>query len=189
LATGSASLPGLHSPEVGFEQPFEMLHACHDRVRRSLQLLERLVAHAQANGADAQARSAAADVLRYFDIAAPAHHEDEERHLVPRLQASGDARAQQAAATMLADHVLIRERWQALRPLLQSLRNGTPPPPPELADAANAFRQVHDTHLPLEDTLAFPHAEALARAEGAAALEAMGTEMANRRRQPSPSST
>src|SRR5689334_2494815 len=88
LATGHASLPGLRSPEAGFDQPFEMLHACHERVRRSLRLLQRLVAHAQVHGADAQVREAAADVLRYFDLAAPAHHEDEERHLVPRLQAS-----------------------------------------------------------------------------------------------------
>jgi hemerythrin-like domain-containing protein len=188
LATGSASLPGLRSPEVGFEQPFEMLHACHDRVRRSLQLLDRLVEHVQAHGTDAQARGAAADVLRYFDVAAPAHHEDEERHLIPRLQASGDAAAQAAAATMLAEHDTIRQCWQALRPLLQSLRDGTAPPQEALAAAAAAFMQVHDTHLPLEDTLAFPAAEALARAEGEGALEAMGAEMA-RRRQPSPSST
>ena len=33
------SLPGVRSPGVGFEQPFEMLDACHDRVKRSLQLL------------------------------------------------------------------------------------------------------------------------------------------------------
>ncbi|RZJ07918.1 MAG: hemerythrin domain-containing protein, partial [Rubrivivax sp.] len=33
----------LHAgPAVGFDQPFEMLAACHDRVRRSLDLLERL---------------------------------------------------------------------------------------------------------------------------------------------------
>ena len=40
----SPSLPGFDAPAVGFEQPFEMLLACHDRVRRSLALLGRLVA-------------------------------------------------------------------------------------------------------------------------------------------------
>ena len=186
MATGSASLPGLRSPEAGFDQPFEMLHACHERVRRTLRLLERLVAHVPSHGADAQARSAAHDVLRYFDIAAPAHHEDEERHLIPRLQASPDAQARQAAATMLAEHALIHGRWQALRPLLQSLRDGQAPPHAALAEAAAAFVQVHDSHLPLEDTLAFPAAEALARAEGTAALQAMGEEMAARRQAPAP---
>lgn len=37
--------PGFDSPAVGFEQPFDMLEACHERVRRSLSLLERLIAH------------------------------------------------------------------------------------------------------------------------------------------------
>ena len=81
----------LHSaPAVGFEQPFEMLEACHDRVRRSLDLLARLIVHVDRHGHDTQSRSAARDVLRYFDLAAPHHHEDEERHVFPRLLASGD---------------------------------------------------------------------------------------------------
>ena len=75
---------------AGFEQPFEMLSACHDRVRRSLALLGRLCEHVEVHGTDAQACQAAADVLRYFSLAAPAHHEDEERHVVPALYARGD---------------------------------------------------------------------------------------------------
>jgi hemerythrin-like domain-containing protein len=157
-------------------------------VRRSLRLLQRLVAHTQGHGADAQAREAAADVLRYFDLAAPAHHEDEERHLVPRLQASAHAHEREAAARLLADHALIGQRWQALRPLLQSLRDGARDGvsaegvPAGLEAAAAAFIEVHASHLALEDTLAFPAAEALVRAEGAATLAAMGEEMASRRR-------
>ena len=68
------TLPGFHSPAIGFEQPFEMLSACHERVERTLALFERLVVHVRAQGHDAASRSAAADVLRYFDLAAPHHH-------------------------------------------------------------------------------------------------------------------
>ena len=39
--TTRVSLPGMRSPGAGFDQPFEMLDACHDRVRRSLDLLRR----------------------------------------------------------------------------------------------------------------------------------------------------
>ena len=91
MAQSSVSLPGFASPGVGFEQPFEMLEACHERVQRSLALLQRLVDHVDRNGHDADSRSAARDVLRYFDIAGPHHHEDEERHVFPPLQQHADA--------------------------------------------------------------------------------------------------
>ncbi|RYF75253.1 MAG: hemerythrin domain-containing protein, partial [Comamonadaceae bacterium] len=86
MATTSASareIPGFNAPGVGFEQPFAMLEACHERVQRTLALLGRLRGHVQAHGADEPARQAARDVLRYFDIAAPLHHEDEELHVFP----------------------------------------------------------------------------------------------------------
>ena len=47
----------------GFEQPFEMLHACHERVERMLKLLERLRAHMATHGADDQARQAAREIV------------------------------------------------------------------------------------------------------------------------------
>lgn len=88
-------------PAVGFEQPFEMLLACHERVQRSLDLLLRLQAHVARHGADDEARDAARDVLRYFDIAGPHHHQDEEQHVLPRLRAAGQAALAQRLA---ADH-------------------------------------------------------------------------------------
>lgn len=173
--------PGLHSPAAGFDEPFEVLAACHDRVRRSLNLLQRLADHAARHGADAQARDAARDVARYFSVAAPAHHEDEERHVLPLLLASPDEALQAAAERLLADHERIRAAWARLEPLLQALQRGEVPP--ELAPAAAAFVQVHDGHLELEDDLAFPRAKALQAAapDGAAQHEAMGHEMAVRR--------
>ena len=77
MAHAGVNLPGFNTPAVGFEQPFEMLEACHERVQRSLALLGRIARHIDAQGHDAQSRSAAVDVLRYFDIAGPHHHEDE----------------------------------------------------------------------------------------------------------------
>lgn len=179
-----AALPGHHTPAVGFDQPFDLLSACHDRVRRSLALLQRLVDHVDQHGADAQARDAAADVLRYFTVAAPAHHEDEERHVVPRLLGSSDARAQVAAQEMLADHHLIREHWRALEPLLRHVREGQAVDVGALRQAAAAFVTVHDAHLALEDDFALPHGRDLVQAEGAHELAAMGREMASRRGQP-----
>ena len=87
-------------PAAGFDQPFEMLAACHERAARMLDLLARLLPHLASQGCDEQARQAARDVMRYFDLAGPAHHEDEERHVFPLLQASPDPAAQALVATI-----------------------------------------------------------------------------------------
>lgn len=173
--------PGRAEPAVGFDTPFEMLAACHDRVRRSLDLLQRLLAHWRQHGADTQVRSAAADVWRYFELAAPQHHLDEERHLIPRLQASGDAALVAAAQRMLDDHAQFNALWATLGPALAALRDGGEPADGWVA-AAQAFTARHtdaDGHLALEDGLAFPAALA---ATPPADWPAMGAEMAARRR-------
>ncbi len=177
----STAFPGLHTPGAGFDQPFEMLAACHDRVRRSLQLLQRLVEHLQTSGADAMAQDAARDVLRYFTMAAPAHHEDEERHVIPLLLAAAEPRARAAAERMLDDHAEIRSAWQALDPLLQQVAGGTLPAMADLQAAAERFGDVHREHLRLEDEFAFPEAQGRLGAD-AQAVAAMGEEMASRRR-------
>ncbi|MBY0467146.1 MAG: hemerythrin domain-containing protein, partial [Burkholderiales bacterium] len=81
------ALPGHHAPGAGFEAPFEMLAACHERVVRMLTLLARLRAHLTEKGWDPSVAQAAQDVMRYFDQAAPKHHDDEERHVFPHLLA------------------------------------------------------------------------------------------------------
>ncbi|RZI95944.1 MAG: hemerythrin domain-containing protein, partial [Rubrivivax sp.] len=91
IPLGSITLPGHRAPAAGFEAPFEMLGACHERVERMLALLARLQQHVLARGWDESVASAARDVMRYFDLAAPLHHEDEERHVFPPLLAGDDA--------------------------------------------------------------------------------------------------
>lgn len=167
-------------PAAGFDEPFAMLSACHDRVRRSLALLQRLVDHLQAQGrTDGPAQSAARDVLRYFTIAAPAHHEDEERHLVPLLRASAEADVRAAAERLLQDHVAIRAAWRTLEPPLRTVEAGGAANLAALRCAAQRFVDLHAEHLRLEDELAFPRAAALLTRDDA--LRAMGDEMARRR--------
>lgn len=173
--------PGQAAPAPDFDTPFEMLSACHDRVRRSLDLLQRLRVHWRQHGADAQARGAAADVWRYFELAAPQHHLDEERHVIPRLLASGDAARMAAAQRMLDDHALFRTLWATLGPALAALRDGAEPAA-GWEEAAHTFITRHtdaDGHLALEDGLAFPAALA---ATPEADWPAIGAEMAARRR-------
>ena len=182
--TVTRALPGMHSPAAGFDAPFEVLAGCHERVRRSLALLERLLSHLSQQGLDAAARSAARDVWRYFELAAPQHHLDEERHVIPRLLASGDAELMAAGRQMRGDHERMDAVWATLGPALLALADeptdGMLPTArwQALALDTQRFIGLHDTHVPLEDALAFP--AAMARTD-ASARAAMGREMAERR--------
>ena len=80
-----SSIPGFSAPSAGFEAPLEMLSACHFRIERQCATLRRLVPHLATHGADTEARTAAANVMRYFDTSAKHHHADEEEDLFPAL--------------------------------------------------------------------------------------------------------
>ena len=73
-------IPGFTSPAVGLDQPLEILEACHERVKNHCQILQRLSAHLKVAGIDDQAILASKNLLRYFEIAAKNHHEDEENN-------------------------------------------------------------------------------------------------------------
>jgi hemerythrin-like domain-containing protein len=170
--------PLLHSPPgAGFDEPFEMLAACHERVERMLRLLERLAEHLPRHGADAQAQDAARDVLRYFDQAAPHHHEDEERHVLPALRASGEATAIALADRLHADHAQMSAAWAALRVPLVEIAAGRWAAGGAFTSVA-AFAALYREHVRREDRDAFP--QAAARVTGIARA-AMGDEMAVRR--------
>ena len=177
----SASLPGFDAPAVGFEQPFDMLVACHERVDRTLDLLRRLIDHIDTNGHGAVSRSAAADVLRYFDIAAPLHHEDEELHVFPALADSADAAVRAAIATLQRDHERMAELWARLRGALIQWRDDTAAPAIDDAtrQAAGDFIGIYAAHIEAEESLVYPAAR---RCFDAAGLARIGAEMQGRRR-------
>lgn len=177
----SRALPGFESPAAGFEAPYEMLAACHERVQRSLDLLGRLVDYIGDQGHDAQTRSAAADVLRYFDLAAPLHHQDEELHVFPLLLAQGDVSLRATVQRLQADHRQMETLWAGAREAL--LRWREPGCKESIASdtrtAIEHFREIYAGHIEAEEGLVFPAARA---AMSAAVKEAMGREMQARRR-------
>lgn len=175
------ALPGFDAPAVGFEQPYDMLAACHERVQRSLDLLQRLLDYLEKNGHDAQTRSAAADVLRYFDLAAPLHHEDEERHVFPPLLAQGDTALRAAVLQLQAEHRQIETLWAAVRPTLLRWREAGATGGVDAAarDAVARFIALYAGHIETEEERVYPAARTTM---DAAAQAAMGAEMQARRR-------
>jgi hemerythrin-like domain-containing protein len=179
------TLPHVRAPDAGFEQPFALLEACHERMRRSLELLRRLVEHLQTVGHDADARSAAHDVWRYFELAAPAHHADEELHVLPRLEQSGDLWLADVARRLQADHEAMRDVWLQLGPLLREVHESVSALSARSLNALHAhtgeFVAIHERHLRLEDNFAFP---AVRDRMSSDELAAMGREMQRRRTPP-----
>jgi hemerythrin-like domain-containing protein len=175
--------PGQHAAGVGFEQPFEMLTACHERVHRMLRLLGKLREHLATRGHDEQAAQAARDVMRYFDQAAPLHHEDEELHVFPLLLQRGDEALRQAVRRLQADHVAMGEIWPRARRCLLAVADAAAPSAwagwaPGDEQLLDRFAGQYDEHIRLEETLVYPAAQGLLDAP---ALSAIGEEMQHRR--------
>lgn len=167
------------APAATFEQPFEMLAACHERVVRTLDLLGRLRVHLREHGADTQARQAAQDVIRYFDQAAPQHHRDEEMHVFPPLIAQGDPAMLEVVGKLRHDHLQMESRWVLARGVLAAIAAGTMHALAADDDAAlDAFASLYAGHIEAEEAIVYP---AAATALGAEAVAAMGQEMRRRR--------
>lgn len=173
-------------PDHGFDQPLELLSDCHRRIETFLgmmiQVLER--AHQGSRALDAQERDALEAALRYFDVAAPRHTQDEEQSLFPRMRASDNPQAHAALArveALEADHRRadamhaaakeVCRRWLDAGPLNESDRQ-------RLASLLHDLRQMYAGHILLEDRELFPLASRVLNAQQ---LSEIGQEMAHRR--------
>ena len=175
-------LPGHSAPAAGFEAPFEMLATCHERVERMLKLQARLQQHLLDQGCDASARQAARDVMRYFDIAAPLHHQDEELHVFPALLSGPDAALHALVARLLQDHRAMEVAWAEARRVLLAIadspESGWTPLAPDQTAALTAFAALYRQHLDDEDGVAYPAAQAVLSPD---AVLAMSEDMMQRR--------
>ena len=164
----------------GFDQPIAVLKHCHDRIRKQIATLGKLLDHLPAHGADEQARQAASAVIRYFDKAAHLHHEDEELDLIPMLQsvAKGEDEATLAALVpgILDDHDKMDALWQRLHEQLRAIADGS-------ASALSAadvreFSERYTAHMEREEGAIAPMAK---RLFSAAQMTQLGAAMQLRR--------
>lgn len=149
------------SGDPGFDDPRDMLLACHEKVAHFSRLTLRLQAHLASNGADHDAIEAANRILRYFRIAAPLHHDDEERDLFPALlglKEEGLDPASTAAlyadiAQLECEHLQLDQMWSEISPWLDSVASGqTLMPPVDLT----AFVDLYHAHMQCEQNRVFP---------------------------------
>ena len=171
---------------AGFDDPLEMLFACHRHIERQLETLKRLRAHIGAHGVDAEASAAAQAILRYFLKAGVNHHEDEEHDLFPllaqRITDPGErARFDRFRETLEQDHRRLEGAWQRLRRPLEGIAEGLTRNLPETD--VHAYVDAYAHHILIEEKSL---QEFCTRWLDDGDLRELGTAMAARRIAPSP---
>ncbi len=144
------------------DDPVELLLACHEKVRKFSQLAVRLRDHLAKSvppvQPDQQAREAAQSILRYFNVAAPLHHDDEEQDLFPALRALALPSLNGVMNALQAEHQSLARLWQALQPWLRDIAEGRAHPAPIEVDE---FARAYPAHAQREDEEVYPSARLL----------------------------
>jgi hemerythrin-like domain-containing protein len=167
-------------PAPGDHDGFGVLDACHRQTVVALDRLEILVDRLESGEVDAQAKALASEVVEHFSTVARQHHQDEERHVFPRLASSADAETVQAVLRLQQDHYWLEEDWLEMWPHLDAVACGrTSFDLDVLREATAVFVALSRDHIALEESLLYPQARALI---GAGERRDMGREMAARRR-------
>lgn len=159
-----------------FSDPLGLIKACHQRILKHCEILEKLVAHIAAHGVDAEATTAIARVRRYFSSAGIHHHMDEEQDVFPLLEQSSSKMAD-IIHDLKQEHEAIHQQWVELATLLAS--------PQSLADAESfpalveQFCELQRNHIQVEERDLFSHAGQVLTSEQ---LKIIGRNMQQRRK-------
>jgi hemerythrin-like domain-containing protein len=140
-----------------------MLSACHGRVNLQCATLRHLAPHLVEHGANDEARSAATNVIRYFDTSARHHHADEEEDLFPALiesMAGSDAVClREMIEGLTADHRSLETAWRGLRDVLERIVAGESAP--LTSDDVEALVGLYQRHIQREEEELLPMAARL----------------------------
>ncbi|CDQ09625.1 Hemerythrin HHE cation binding domain protein [Acidithiobacillus ferrivorans] len=165
----------LGEPAPTFDDPIGLLRACHERILGHCLTLERLAEHLTQCGADNEARHAATRIRRYFLLAAPQHHADEEEDLFPWLlqQPEFPAVLRTSVKNLAAQHRQLEEQWQRLDQDLAVVEAGR-----MHALGLEPFIGMNRAHVTMENEEIFPIAEGMLDTGKRASI---GATMARRR--------
>jgi iron-sulfur cluster repair protein YtfE (RIC family) len=171
-------LDGATAPAV--RDGFDVLDACHIQTVFTLGKLAALVSRLANSGPDADARAMAGEIASFFSATAREHHQDEERHVFPKLLAGGNADIVQAVLRLQQDHAWLEEDWLELAPQVDAVACGQAWYDLDtLREGVEIFAALSRDHIALEESLIYP--EARTRLLAGERRE-MGREMAMRKR-------
>ena len=160
---------------ASWAEPIEMLYACHSKVKRFCKQLQILPDYLTKNGVNQIVKNDVQQILNYFNLSAPLHHEDEELDFFPALLAVYPE-AQTQIDELESQHIHLHQNWDALSAQLTALINDEIVAiEPELI---KQFISGYDLHIALEEPL-FELGRQYISAEK---LSEIGLVMANRRK-------
>jgi pyridoxamine 5'-phosphate oxidase len=170
----------LFDPAPDFDQPIAVLKHCHERIRKQLRTMQKLLDHLPEFGANLDAEKGATAILRYFNNAAPQHHADEEQDLLPMLRTS--AQGKDAALLdillpeIMQEHQQMEIVWQALAQQLTRIASGES----AVLSAAHVqqFIALYTSHMEKEEAHIAPMAK---RVFSDTQMAQLGRAMRNRR--------
>lgn len=160
---------------ASWEDPIEMLYACHSKVKRFCKQLAILPDYLTKHGVNQAVKNDVKQILNYFNQAAPLHHEDEEKDFFPAL-AKTQPQAQPNIDKLEQQHYQLHDNWHQLAVQLEQLLLGER----EQIDQVliDNFIAGYDVHIALEEPLFELGKQALSEQE----LKAMGKVMSERRK-------
>lgn len=160
---------------VTWDEPIEMLYACHGKVKNFCRQLQILPDYIEQNGCNEAVKNDVKQILNYFNQSAPLHHDDEEKDFFPALIQQVPT-AQADVDLLEQQHVALHKNWDELSTQLVALLNG------ERAnvdrDLIKRFVSGYDSHIAIEEPLFELGREHLAESE----LQSIGKIMADRRK-------
>ncbi len=147
----------LPQPPPDTDDPFELLMACHARIRRHAALVRRLALDADATTAHVQ--DAAERAHRYFSEALPLHAADEDESLAPR--AAADPELRQGFEALAEQHREIHRALADVLPTLGHLAEHPEAPRAALGAPGPRLAELLEAHLAFEERALFPGLRAL----------------------------
>lgn len=171
----------LSPAEAAFSHPLTLLTSCHEKILHFSSALVKLSEKLQQQGWSDNSNVSAGQIRRYFNIAAPEHHKDEELHLFPAIIALDKDLQDPEIKTqlglinlMIKEHVETDALWETLDNLLASHSEAFD----ELNAMAIQYAAELAQHAELENTEIFTFAE---QRIDKATFEQMGKDIAKRR--------
>lgn len=160
---------------VTWDEPIEMLYACHGKVKSFCRQLQLLPDYLEKNGVNQAVKNDVQQILNYFNQSAPLHHDDEEKDFFPAL-IKQRPEAQTDVDLLEAQHIELHRNWDELSAQLVALLNG------EIQqidrELIKRFVAGYDQHIAIEEPLFELGREHLSQEE----LNSIGQIMADRRR-------
>ena len=106
-----------------WNEPIEMLYACHSKVKRFCRQLTILPDYLAKHGCNQAVKNDVQQILNYFNQSAPLHHDDEEKDFFPLL-VKYVPEAQKDIDELERQHVTLHDNWAKLSEQLKSLLDG-----------------------------------------------------------------